>query len=341
MAGHEDADRWDAYVKRHPEGTFFHTWAWRRAVAETFGHQPFYFAAFQGERIVGVLPLFLVRTPLAGRLLVSVPYAVYGGAVVEFQEAAALLLGAMKELAAEHGVRQVDLRSVRPLWPELTTVEDRYVAFQKPLPLAEADVLAALPRKARAAARNARDKHKLTVEFADANLRQVWELYARSMRRLGSPNYPYGFFERLIRGTPARHVVSLVRHEGRPAAGLVSFIHNDTLMPYFAGCDERLERCSPNNFLYLTAMEWGVRAGLRRFDFGRSRVGNHGSFDFKRHQGFQPVPLRYQVWVRPGAQAADLTPDSSRLQWAIRTWRRLPLLITRPLGAWLAGWVPG
>jgi predicted N-acyltransferase len=202
-------------------------------------------------------------------------------------------------------------------------------------------VLAGLPRKARAAARNARDRHKLTVEFADANLRQVWRLYARSMRRLGSPNYPYRFFEALVHGTPERHVVSLVRHEGRPAAGLVSFIHNDTLMPYFAGCDERLERYSPNNFLYLTAMEWGVRAGLRRFDFGRSRVGNQGSFNFKRHQGFEPEPLRYQVWVRPGKQAASLTPDSSRLQWAIRTWRRLPLMITRPLGARLAGWVPG
>jgi CelD/BcsL family acetyltransferase involved in cellulose biosynthesis len=179
------------------------------------------------------------------------------------------------------------------------------------------------------------------VEFGDHNLGRVWRLYARSLRRLGSPNYPRAFFERLMSNTPGSHLVSLVRYGERPAAGLVSFIHGDTLMPYFAGCDERLEGYSPNNYLYLTAMEWGVRVGLRYFDFGRSRRNNRGSFDFKRHQGFEFRPLGYQVLLRSRAKAVNLTPDSARLRWAIRAWRHLPLLVTKPLGAWLAKSIPG
>ena len=332
---------WDAFVERHAEGTFFHGWAWRRAVAEVFGHRPFYLLARQDERVVGALPLFLVPSVVAGRLLVSVPYGVYGGALADSPEASAALLAALSELAEQERVRQVDLRSLRPQWAELPTIDGRYVVFQKPLPRLEQEVLAGLPRKARAAARNARHKYGLTVDFADEHLKQVWRLYARSMRRLGSLNYPYEFFERLIQGTPGRHLVSLVRYREQAAAGLVSFIYGDTLMPYFAGCDERLEGCGPNNYLYLTAMEWGVRAGLRRFDFGRSRRGNRGSFDFKRHQGFEPRPLGYQVLVPSGGRAAELTPDSVRLQWAIRAWQHLPLFITKPLGAWLARSIPG
>lgn len=340
-AGDSDARKWNAFVEARADGTIFHGWSWRRAVEESFGHRPFYLMAVRGERIVGVLPLFGVRSLLAGRLLVSVPYAVYGGALVEDESASEALLAALRGLAEREGVRQADLRSVQAVWPELGTIADRYVAFHKPLPATEEEVLAGLPRKARAAARNARTKFGLEVQFGDENLRAVWYLYTRSMRRLGSPNYPLRFFEELVRRTPGRHLVSLILHGERPTAGLVSFIHRDTLMPYFAGCDERLERTGANNFLYLTAMEWGVRNGLARFDFGRSRRNNRGSYDFKCHQGFEPIPLEYQVWTPPGQVATELTPDSAKLQLAIRAWRRLPLWMTRQLSTYVVRSIPG
>src|SRR5690606_28892766 len=112
--------------------------------------------------------------------------------------------------------------------------------------------------------------------FGDEHLEIVWRLYSQSMRRLASPNYPLAFFRNLIASTPGGaspgHVVQVVTHEDRPIAGLLSFIYRGTLLPYFAGCDERFERYHPNNFLYLTAMEHGVESGCRIFNFGRSRI---------------------------------------------------------------------
>lgn len=341
IADDAHADTWNEFVDRQPDATLFHGWMWRGAVRCVFGHEPFYLIAQENGRVVGVLPLFLVRSLLAGRLLVSVPYAVYGGPLVEGARAAGALREAVCEIAERHRVRRIEIRSVRAAWPDLPVIDDRYVTFQKPLPKNEADVLAELPRKARAAARNARNKYGLTVTRGDEQVREVWLLYSRSMRRLGSPNYPFRFFSELLERTPERHVVTVVRQDGKPAAGLVSFVYRDTLMPYFAGCDERLERFSPNNLLYLSAMEWGVNEGLRRFDFGRSRRNNRGSFDFKRHQGFEPKPLCYQVWTPQGRPGTELTPDNARLQWAIRMWRRMPLWMTRPLGAYTARSIPG
>jgi hypothetical protein len=74
----EDAD-WDAFVRRHPEGSPFHLTAWRRAVGETFGHTSQYLMAKSRDGLEGVLPLFEVRGLLGDRALVSVPYAVYRG----------------------------------------------------------------------------------------------------------------------------------------------------------------------------------------------------------------------------------------------------------------------
>ena len=137
------------------------------------------------------------------------------------------------------------------------------------------------------------------------------------------------------------HLVQVVFQKDRPAAGLISFYYRGTMMPYFVGCDERFERYHPNNLLYLSAMEEAVRLGCSEFDFGRSRADNDGSCGFKRNQGFEPTALGYQYYVPAGGRAPDLYPTSPKMQLARRIWPRLPLAVTRPLGAWLAKSIPG
>ncbi|MBI4579399.1 MAG: FemAB family PEP-CTERM system-associated protein [Planctomycetes bacterium] len=342
------ADECAAYVDRHHQGTFFHTRIWRDAVAEAFGHNDCSLAAWRDGRTVGVLPLMRIASRLAGTLLVSVPYGVYGGALSDDDEAADALLERAKRLADRTRVQWLDIRSIEPQWPELPVLS-RYVTFRKQLPDDPARVLADLPRKARAAARQARERYGLEVSFDDEELATIWSLYSASMRRLASPNYPAAFFEALVRRTaPASrgtegpgHLVQIVRHQGRPIAGLLSFTYRGTMLPYFAGGDERFEKYHPNHFMYLTAMEKGVELGCREFDFGRSRIDNQGAYDFKRFQGFEPTPLHYQYYVPRGGRDPDLHPDNPKLALARRVWPRLPLAVTRPLGAWLAKSIPG
>lgn len=337
-------DLWQNYVARHPEATFFHTLAWRDAVAGAFGHENCYLMACRDGAVTGVFPLARVASHLAGTILVSTPYAVYGGVLADDDASRDALLTFAQGLAERIHARWLDIRSVRPVHPGLP-VNARYVTFRKPLPADPGEVLGDLPRKARAAARQARERHGLRVEFGDEHLNTVWSLYSQSMRRLASPNYPLRFFRGLVERTPGgsatQHLVQLVFHEDRPAAGLLSFAYRGTFLPYFAGCDERFERYHPNNFLYLTAMEQAVAMGCREFDFGRSRQDNIGSYEFKRNQGFQPVPLGYQYYVPEGGTVPDLYPTSPKVRLARRLWPRLPLALTRPLGAWLARSIPG
>ncbi|HOB72991.1 MAG TPA: FemAB family PEP-CTERM system-associated protein [Phycisphaerae bacterium] len=333
---------WEAYVARHPRATFFHTLAWRDAVEAAFGHRSHYLLASRNGLLTGVFPLMCVHSHLAGTILVSVPYAVYGGCLFDDEESRDALLRRAEILADYLGARWLDIRSAEALHPGLPVV-DRYVTFRKPLPATPSEVLNLLPRKARAAARQARERYGLRVEFGDRHLETVWRLYSQSMRRLASPNYPLAFFNKLIERTAEAqaHLVQLIWYQDQPVAGLVSFIYRGTLMPYFVGCDERFEKYHPNNFLYLTAMERGVELGCHTFDFGRSRVDNTGSYDFKRNQGFEPTPLGYQYYVPEGGTAPDLYPTSPKVRLARRIWPRLPLAVTRPLGAWLAKSIPG
>ncbi len=334
------AAAWDDYVQSHPEGTFFHSTAWRNAVVDAWGHATPFLIAERAGTIEGVLPLYLIRSLLAGKLLVSVPYAVYGGILADNDGARAGLFNAAMDLARQERVKMLDLRSEKAAVPDVPVI-DRYVTFRRELPERPEDVLGWIPRKTRAAARKGRERYNLGVSFDDANLRAVYDLYCLSMRRLGSLNYPYAFFESILRHTPGRHTVSLVTHEGRPAAGLVTFYQGSVALPYFSGCDTRFEPYCVNNYLYLTIMEHAVARGCRVFDFGRSRKDNSGSANFKRFHGFEPRDLEYQQVLVCGDKLPNLTPSNRKFQVARRLWRRLPLWTTRRLGAWLTGSIPG
>jgi FemAB-related protein (PEP-CTERM system-associated) len=296
--------------------------------------------AAHGQRVVGVFPTVLVRSRLAGRMLVSVPYGVGGGILADDDRIAERLFEHAKEIALEERCRHIDLRSEQALLPNLP-VNHSYVGFQRTLPERMEDVLRWLPRKARAAARNGREKYGLKVAFGDEHLRTVWKLYTRTMRRVASIAYPFSFFRALIARTPNRHWVSIVCREGQPIAGLVTFLFGDRVMPYFYGALDRAREYDAGNFVYLTVMERAVAAGYRVFDFGRSRRENRGSFDFKRFCGFEPRPLRYQYYTLPGCSPPKLSPSDGRYRWARRLWPHLPLGLTRVLGGRLARHVPG
>ena len=221
-----DEGLWDQYVEKTPQATFFHTIAWRDSVRDAFGHEDIYLTARRGRQLVGILPMFLVASRLAGRMLVSVPYGVGGGIVADDEDAVSALFDVAKRIAEQCRCACIDLRSEAASVAKLATI-DRYVGFQRELPATPGDVLDWLPRKARAAARNARHKYKLTVSFGDEHLPEVWRLYTMSMRRLASLNYPKRFFERLVELTPKHHWISVVRRDGRSVAGLVTFLFKD------------------------------------------------------------------------------------------------------------------
>ena len=95
------------------------------------------------------------------------------------------------------------------------------------------DVLPALPRKTRAAAR--KGLNLLAVDTGPQCLDTVYDLYAVTLRRLGSPNYRKRLWHEL-RDAYGEDCVCLVVKDGeRPLAGVVSYVFRDEIVPYFSG----------------------------------------------------------------------------------------------------------
>jgi len=333
------AAEWQAYVRRSHAATLFHDLRWSDAVRRCFRHRPIYLLAREGDGMRGILPLFEVRSVLVGRVLVSVPYGVYGGIAADTSGVASALLDGAARWARRLGVRYVELRHLQPNRFHLPT-KGRYVTFIKDLPASADDCLGALPRKARAAARHAIDRYRLRAEFGPRHLPAIHHLYARTVRRLGSPVYPRRFFELLAEGFGEQCVCQAVFHQDVMVAGLLSFIFKDRMMPYYSGSLLDYRHMNTSNFLYLKAMEYGVEHGCRQFDFGRTRRENTGPYQFKRNQGFRPQPLPYQMLLTGRRPKVRLDPGEEQFSLAQQVWRRLPLAVTKWVGALVTRSIP-
>lgn len=345
----EDA-RWDSYVSRHPQGTFFHRTGWSRAVQEMFRHQPQHFVVEQGRRWLGILPMFLVNGPFLGKNLVSVPYSVYGGILASDERAHNALITKAGELGKELGIGFVEMRNLEKRSGDYPQ-SDLYVTFRCELPEDPAEVMARIPKKRRAEIRASREPKaaatkKKRESFGirvtdDGTVDELFRLFSDNKRRLGSPTLPKKWFQALRDEFGKAAVIHrAVDPSGRTLAAVMSFTFKDTVYAYYSGSLPDVNHTGVNNFIYCAIMEWAVENGYRRFDFGRSRADS-GPAKFKQNMGFVAEKLHYEyLLVGPGAKLPEFHPSNPKLAMPRRIWSKLPMWMCNRLGARLSRYLP-
>jgi FemAB-related protein (PEP-CTERM system-associated) len=332
-----DTVEWDAFVRATADGTPFHLTAWKRAVEDTVGFRAHYLMARRGGAIEGVLPLFVTRGLLRKPALISVPYAVYGGICATSREARSALATAATELARRQRAAYVELRQRCDQGLGLPT-KALYVSFSRTISSNDEENALAIPRKQRRMTRQGA-KHGLRAEVGRAHLDAFYEIYAQSVRNLGSPVFPRRLFHAIADAFGKECELLTVWKGDRMLAGVLSLFFEDQVLPYYGGALPEALSYAANDFMYWELTCHAARAGYRVFDFGRSREGT-GSYHFKRHWGFEPVPLPYQYILLTRESLPNLSPSNPRFHLATAVWKRLPLAVTNRLGPRLTRYLP-
>lgn len=323
------AAEWDSFVLAHPEATFFHRAGWKRVIEEGFGHRCYLLEARQGGRIAGVLPLVHVRSPLFGKALIAGGFAVYGGPLASGATAYAALDREALALAERLDVDHLEYRSRVARHAEWAIKDDLYCTFRREIFAEPEKNLTLIPRKQRAVVRQSL-KHGLTARINE-DPDPAWRLYAESVRNLGTPVYARKYF-RLLKeefGTECEALV--IEAEGKAVASLVSFYFRDEVLPYFAGGTPEARRYGAHDFMYYDLMCRAGRAGIRSFDFGRSKRDT-GPFAFKKNWGFAPEPLAYEFHLRKGSSVPENNPLNPKYRLFIAAWKKLPLPLANRIG---------
>lgn len=321
------------FVRDHAASPF-HLPAWGRAVANACRQQDRSLIAERGERVVGVLPLTLIGSPLFGRALVSAGFAVDGGVVADRAEVSRELLDAAWGIASAGGATSLELRGGEAPGAPFVTATDQYLGFARPLADDDEAELLAIPRKQRAEVRKAlANDLQITVGAGADDLRAHYAVYSQSVRNLGTPVFPRALFAQVLQAMDAD--ILTVRHRGVAVASVLSLYWQGVVYPYWGGGTQAARALRANDAMYYALMGHARRRGCTRFDFGRSKVGT-GPAAFKHNWGFTGEPLAYHVRTADGVVPRSVNPLDPKYQRKIALWKKLPLPIANLVGPLIA-----
>ncbi|MEL6364626.1 MAG: FemAB family XrtA/PEP-CTERM system-associated protein [Pseudomonadota bacterium] len=332
-----DAARWDAFVLSSDEATFFHRFGWGGVIERTYGHKPRFLIAEADGEVVGVAPLVHVKTMLFGSALIATAFTVGGGLAAASQPARAALAIEAAKLGDSLGVDYVELRSETASLPEWKTKEGVYAVFRGPIPENEDENLKLVPRKKRADVRKgikAAGEGAIIAE-ANASVSTVYHLYAESVRNLGTPVFPEKLLHEIAAAFSDDVEFSVVSKEGQPLAGLVTFFHRETALPYYGGALPAARAAHAYDYLYWSLMRRASARGATEFDFGRSKIGT-GAYDYKKFWGFEATPLQYQYHLVKADAVPDVNPNNPKYAVFVSAWKKLPTAVSTRLGPFLA-----
>ncbi len=326
------AERWDRFVLEQPGASFFHLSGWKRVLERTFGYRSRYFYSESNGRITGIAPLFDFSNWLVGRCLVSVPLAAEGGIVAEDEQTEQALLEHVKHVARLSPVDYIELRYRAKGILDGFHPNTLYVNFTTPLSPDPAVNLKRLPKDTRYMIRKAA-KGNLSVQYGSDPERMdlFYDLFAQSVRRLGTPVFPKALFRNILEEFPKQSQLMLVYHGSQAVSGVLSFFFRDTILPYYSGSRIEATHLSANNHMYWELIRWAGEQGFQTFDFGRSKRGT-GSFAFKSQWGMNVEPLDYQVLLVKRKTVPNFSPVNPKFGMFIRVWKNLPLQVTKWLG---------
>lgn len=328
----EQHARWDAYVSRTPDATFFHLAGWLRAIETSTPHRSHALLAERDGEICGILPLVHTRSKLFGSALVSTPFCVYGGVVADDAETRQALLDQACQLAERLQVDYLELRHRSPQtdgWPS----KSAHASFRRQLdPEHDANMLA-MKRKQRAVVRQA-IKNGHQTRF-DTELDDFYRIYSTSVRNLGTPVFSRRFFAALQQEFGEQTEVVTIIHDDKPVSALMSFYFRDEVLPYYGGGLPESRGLKSMDFMYWDQICRAVDRGLKQYDFGRSK-NDSGPYHYKRHWGFEPQPLCYEYYLVKADSLPNISPNNPKYRYFIKAWKKLPLAVSQRLGPFLS-----
>lgn len=333
-----DSRAWDEFVTRADGASCCHLAGWREILTDVLGAECLYRIAARADGAwQGVLPLVRVRSRLFGHYLVSLPFLNDGGPLGLLDAQRVLVEDAVNE-ARRSGADLLELRT-RTASNLNLPVSSRKITVLLPLPADANTLFRQFPGKLRSQIRRP-IKEGLEVRFGAEQREPFYDVFARTMRDLGTPVLPRAFFERVAQAFPQLVVFGVVYRGEQPLAAGSGFLWQNEFEITWAGAVRASRPLAANMLLYWAFMEHVIARGARMFNFGRCTPGG-GTHRFKQQWGGMDLPLPWTEYISPrSVRRAPPSPEERAFAWGPRLWRRLPLPIANLVGPRLVRFLP-
>jgi CelD/BcsL family acetyltransferase involved in cellulose biosynthesis len=290
--------RWEKLVAAHPAASVFHTRAWLRTLARTYGFRPVALTtAGAGEELSDGAVFCEVRSRFTGARLVSLPFSDHAQPLMNEGCEILALRQWMEAECARGKWKYAELRptvwETGPGSPWVATESFWLHTLDLSPPL---DKLFRNLHKSCFQRRIRHAEHEHLVYERSSSDRLVDDFYnllliTRKRHRL-LPQ-PRTWFQNLMAEMSPNAEIRIARTDGVPIAAILTLRHRETVVFKYGCSDERFHRLGAVPFLLWRLIEECKLEGLEQIDLGRTEIENLGLIEFKDRTGATRTKMGY------------------------------------------------
>ena len=329
----EDYKEWNEFVRTSKNATIFHTVEWKKVLEETFSYRPEYLVVKNSEdNLVGVSPAFSVKT-LLERVIVSQPFFEYGGPIVEmgFEDAYKEILNFYRDKVENEGINHVEIRAppngcseyydkngfVKQFKAYGFCIDVKGKDFEKDI------WLGLYNNKVRNSIRKG-IKSGVKIKEGD-DLDVYYDLYLKTLARLGSPPFPKTLFQNIKKYTKSLVRFTFAYLDEVPIAGLWTLLYNNRVSIVGNVSHLTYQKYNANDLLYNEQIEYSTKNNFEIIDLGRTRP-NSPYERYKKKWGASKVDLHSYVY--PSSASDKIDPYKNYLRVSKIT-KKVPWIFTK------------
>ena len=327
---------WDEIVSAAPDACVFHSSAWARVLAESYGFRPCYLIVHRDGQWLAALPVMEVTGWWRDRKGVSLPFTDYCPPLFAPGVNGEEIVQCLIDWGKGQTWKSLEVRGAIPGFvPDSASAE--YVEHSLPLSCDCEQWESAFRSSTRRNLKKAYRQTELTIHQSTSfeAMREYFRLHCLTRKHHGIPPQPFAFFRAIHEFVLARGLgqVFLASYQGRWISGAVYFQWGHKAIYKFGASDRRSLDLRANYRIMGEALRWYARSGYQSFSFGRTDLEDQGLCQFKSGWGAQEHPLHYYRYdYTSGGFAGGHAPG---LGFSRKVFRKMPVPVLRTIGTLL------
>ena len=320
---------WESFIDGNPYAIAWQSYEWKEVLKRHFKFDYYPIAVYDSARIVGVLPLYCMKTMLAKDSLISVPYAVAGGIVSDSEEARDLLVGKAIELSRENNSCGIVLKQYKIRMEGDFLTDNNYYNRELNISRNPDEIFGGFSdRNKQMIDLTAKDSHVL--EYPSDDLSGFFRLLLRHLHARGVPCVSKRWIEDLIRFK--MYAIALLRSNGHTVAGTMVKEFKKTVSFPFTCLRVGTEPDSRMAYrLYWELIRHFSGKGFEICHSGRI-PNNDMTDDYRIGWGGKKHGYYYQYYPNRAEKMEYATKRGSKRKILERCWKLVPAPVAEVIG---------
>lgn len=328
-------EEWKEFLDDAATSSIYHTPEWKKLLEKTFNYIPYYLFAKDGcGKIVGLLPLFHVKSRLTGNRLCSVPFSHICDPIGD-NDTVNLLIREGINIYENLNVNFLEIRS--PIGFEKFYTQNAFSTHVLELSNHPENVFNKLKTDVRRGIKRS-DNRGIIVNTTKIieDLKDFYELNCLTKKEIGVPCHPWKFFNNLFNILRDNVSLYVAKYNNEIIAGGIMEYYKDTVLYGYGAADSDYLGLYPYNAFLWKSIEDACMNGYTYYDFGRTSYDNSGLIDFKKRWGTVETKLNYSFYPK---NPESLTENRNNLKYRIGTKviRNMPMSIYKTFSSVVFG----